>query len=293
MRHPGNNAFVLGGLSLLVAVSLRAFAHEQAAVSTAPVAVTVTETETQHSNTAPIIPTPVTETETQHSNTAPITPTPVTETRPENPVVLQPFKAYYQANFRIGMTLSGEAVRELRPLAQGGWELQIHAKALLAKFNESSQFEIVDGRIRPLSYNYYRKSFGRKKTAQLTFDWDNAQVHNNTQNKPWSMPIDTPTYDKISYQLQLQLDLKAGREDLRYQIADGGHLKTYHFVRQAEETVKTPAGSFKAVKVLLEKESSDRTTLIWFAPELDYLIVKLSQKDNDERHVEMLLKKVN
>ncbi len=275
MRHPGKNAFVVGGLSLLAAVSLRAFAHEQSAV------------------TADSAPVPVSETVTPPITAAPQIPAPVTETNPVEPVELQPFKAYYQANFSIGVTLSGEAIRELRPAAQGGWELQIHAKAFLAKFNESSQFEMASGRIRPLSYNYYRKSFGRKKTAQLIFDWDNLQVHNNIQNKPWSMPIDTDTYDKISYQLQLQLDLKAGREDLTYQIADGGRLKTYQFIRQAEETVQTPAGSFKAVKVLLQKENSDRTTLIWFAPELDYLIVKLSQQDSDDRHVEMLLKRVN
>ena len=50
------------------------------------------------------------------------------------------------------------------------------------------------------------------------------------------------------------------------------------FKVEGNEQITTPAGSFNAVKVVRDRgEKSSRKTWIWFAPELDYMIVKIHQ----------------
>jgi hypothetical protein len=103
--------------------------------------------------------------------------------------------------------------------------------------------------------------------------------------------VPTGTQDKLSYQLQLRLDLLAGKTDMTYAVADGGKLKEYRFKVTGEEQIDTPYGRYNAVRVMRDRgEDADRETLIWLAPELDYLIVRLEQTESDGKTYALLLK---
>lgn len=206
---------------------------------------------------------------------------------------LVPFKAYYEGDFEVGMRLKGEAVRELERLEDGQWRLSVKASTLLARSSESSRFQLHQARIRPLHYHYQRKVLGKKREATLSFDWDALSVLNEVKKIPWSMTIPADAHDKLSYQLQLRHDLAAGATELSYAVADGGRLKTYRFEVLGKETIQSPAGDFVSLKVQrVRDEDNDRETLIWFAPERDYAIVRLLQVEPDGKRYELLLKKL-
>ena len=51
-----------------------------------------------------------------------------------------------------------------------------------------------------------------------------------------------------------------------------------------KETVDLPYGKIEAIKVEIVRESKSRYTLAWFAPDLNYQLVRLQQfKDGDEQ----------
>lgn len=203
---------------------------------------------------------------------------------------LTPYRAHYQAEFDLGLSFDGEAVRELKQHPDGSWELSIEASTLLASIDERSRFNATDHGLQPLQYRYQRKLLGKRRQATLTFDWAQGQVINDVQDKPWAMAVPAGTLDKVSYQLQLRRDLAAGRRELEYRVADGGHIKDYRFESLGEEAVQTPAGRYRALKVRRVRDAgSRRDTLIWFAPELDYAIVKLRQTEGKGRHYQLLL----
>ncbi|WP_458576350.1 DUF3108 domain-containing protein [Aliamphritea spongicola] len=127
----------------------------------------------------------------------------------------------------------------------------------------------------------------------MSFDWQNHQANSQITDDPWQLDVPTGALDKLSYQLQLRLDLINGREALEYKVADDGKLKTYRFVREGEEDITTELGTFKAVKLRRDRgTNSKRQTWIWFAPELNYQLVKLLQSEKDGKQYSLVLKEL-
>ena len=56
-----------------------------------------------------------------------------------------------------------------------------------------------------------------------------------------------------------------------------------------EEILPLGQRQMQTVKLRQTREGKDRETFIWVAPDLDYLIIKMEQDDDDER-IEMQLK---
>lgn len=149
------------------------------------------------------------------------------------------------------------------------------------KLFETSRGYIIDNRIRPDRYHYQRTGGSREREATLSFDWDDMTVENNVQDRPWKMDIPAGTLDKLASQLGLMLALGAGKTEVTFNIADGGKLKEYRFKVLGRETLELPAGRFDTVKVTRLRDNNRRETYIWCAPELNYLPVRIWQREKD------------
>ncbi|MFI0459136.1 MAG: DUF3108 domain-containing protein, partial [Candidatus Thiodiazotropha endolucinida] len=86
------------------------------------------------------------------------------------------------------------------------------------------------------------------------------------------------TQDRLSQQLLVRLHLAEGREDISYQVADGGKIKRYRFLVEGEEDIETPFGQINCLRVRRSKESRKPDYTIWFAPALGYLPVQIERK---------------
>jgi|GEM_PF-2226363 len=173
----------------------------------------------------------------------------------------------------------------LSELDNGDQELLFLADSWVGNIEERTQFHWnEDGVVEPQKYFYKRRGLGRNRDAELTFDWDQEKVINNVQDTSWSMDISKNVQDKISYQVQLQKDLIAGRDNLVYEIADGGELKRYRFEKAGEERLKTPLGSVDTIKVKRSRDDSDRVTYAWLAPKWDYMLIRLEQREDGDSH---------
>ncbi len=205
---------------------------------------------------------------------------------------LPAFKATYTTAFDLGISLSGEAVRQLQRTEDGRWRFSSEASAMMAGISEVTRFNYHPAEpIQPVSYRYHRKVLGKSRKASVDFDWDKLSVTTVVKDTPWKMQVPAGTQDKLSYQLQMRLDLLAGKTELNYAVADGGKLKEYRFKVVGEEEIDTPYGRYNAVRVMRDRgEEADRETLIWLAPELDYLIVRLEQTESDGKTYALLLK---
>lgn len=190
------------------------------------------------------------------------------------------FKNIYKARvYGIGITVT----HELTP-TDNGHKLRFFADSFVASIEETSLFDWpTPGQLRPLQYTYERTGLGRDRTAKLDFDWQAKRVTNNVQDKPWKMKIHEGIQDKLSFQVQLQRDLAAGKtEDLYYQIADGGRIKEYRFAKVGEETLETPLGKVDTVKIERTRKDDDRVTYAWMAPEYGYLLVRMQQEEGGD-----------
>ena len=195
----------------------------------------------------------------------------------------------YKASFENGLPISGTATHTLVQLSNNVWRYQFNVDSFFAEINESVYFQWTGEKIVPITYHFKRSGWAvTNRRATLEFNWKENKVLNDVQGIPWSMAIPEGAIDKLGYQLQLRLDLKAGKQDLRYQVADGGYLKEFRFERQGEETLSTELGDVTAIIVKkVRTESDKRDSILWFAKEWDYLLVKLTQVEADGERYEI------
>ena len=50
-------------------------------------------------------------------------------------------------------------------------------------------------------------------------------------------------------------------------------------MKQGNETVKTPYGTYNTLKVVLTHDNGSKSSTFWLAPNLDYLPVKMAHQD--------------
>ena len=197
--------------------------------------------------------------------------------------------ARYSAALDKGVALKGSAVRTLKLQPDGTWMLQFDVDSLIADITESLHFRWQDNNVIPLSYRYRLSGFMiRERTRQLDYDWDRGVVSGHYEGRSVNLELPPGALDPLGYQLQLRQDLKAGKTQMEYQVTEKGTFDQDVFAVIGEETLDTRVGRVTAVK--LEKvraPANKRETLMWFVPELDYLLVKLVQVEKDGSRYEI------
>lgn len=204
----------------------------------------------------------------------------------------------FSANYQVELNgiQAGELKRGLTSEADGLRRFQSvsQAKGVFSFFKpdvieETSVWTLDQGQVTPQIYRYQRSGGKKEKTLSMQFDWSSKQVRIDDKKQPWTLDLETGVLDKLVYQISLMRDLARGIEQVDYRIADGGRLKTYKIRVLAEETITTPLGDIKTVKLTRERDQdSDRETTLWCAPALNYLPVKLEHVEDDATFTALL-----
>lgn len=196
---------------------------------------------------------------------------------------LKPYVAQYKL-FRSGEE-HGTAKRKLS-LEGNQYRLQYESSIEWMIFSderyESSRFVVEHNRVKPLEYKMERKGTGPDRSYLVIFDRDNRTIKGPKKPKKKRKNTDAMVLwnsnwlDPISYQQQLYFDLHAGLEEFNYVFINRkGKEHKYNFKRTGKEQLVLPFGTVEAVKIERIYENSERQTIAWFAPELDYALVRI------------------
>ena len=207
-----------------------------------------------------------------------------------NAADLKPFSASYTADWKQ-LPMSGTAERSLAKEANDVWKLSFKASMMIAGITEDSTLTVDKDVLLPKTYNFERSGLGKAKKADLDFDWSSKMVTGVYDKDPVKLPLNRGMLDKSSYQLALQLDVAAGKKSMSYQVVDGGEVDTYDFRVLGSEKVETKAGQIDAIKVerVRDPTQSKRITVMWFAKDWDYLLVRLQQVETDGKEYNIML----
>lgn len=139
----------------------------------------------------------------------------------------------------------------------------------------------------------YRYQYNHQKGhywVAYDFDWDHNSVTAEVDKRAkQTIPLDGNTFDRISHQLQLRLELirNPSLDTMSYQLLEFGIIKPYHYLYSGTETIDTPKGSY-ACKVF-ERHHKNRTTKLWLAPDEHYLPIKVTHQEQDRTPVTAIL----
>jgi len=206
---------------------------------------------------------------------------------------LKPYQATYKL-FRKGSEL-GEGYRELSK-TDAGYTIKSRSKIswlfLSDSRNEVSKFEINDGLLTAKDYHFVRTGTGRDREEVITFSpelIESTYKSNTKQIKPIQYP-----YDPLLYQLALRQDLINNKVPLSYHLIRKGNETQYTFQREGLEMISTPYGRIEALKIIRTRDKgSSRKTIIWAAPSLNYVVVRMTQYKDGSEQADLQLNSLN
>lgn len=190
---------------------------------------------------------------------------------------MSPFQATYQ--FAYNGKNVGTATRTL---SQSGnnWNYVFAAKAAgLASATETSNFTFNNGQIISNNFTRTSKVLVHNDTMSIKFNPVAKVINTNKSNKARSFAWKVGALDELNAELQLREDLKNNGLKATYLIAGAKSLEARRFVKQGNETVKTPYGTYNTLKVVLTHDNGSKSSTFWLAPNLDYLPVKMAHQD--------------
>jgi len=209
-------------------------------------------------------------------------------------LLVKPFTAKYSVIHKSDPV--GTATRKLKVLENGTIEYSYHNYIEWLIFSddrqETSILTLNQDKVVPLSYQYKREGTGRDKFYHWSYDSKNATAHNIKEDRTIDVDFSNNLQDKLSYHLQHRINLinsyQAAKDNkvaafnkqstFSYPvISTSGSIKNYIYQYDGEEELILPYGLIKTVKFKREIIEKKRVTYAWFAPELDFLLVKLYQ----------------
>lgn len=198
--------------------------------------------------------------------------------------LIPPFTANY--NITRNNDYIGKGVRELHyitpELAQYSYNTDLEWYIFSDKRSESSTVMIKNSHLTPTHYRYTREGTGPDKAYEWTYDIANNQATNVLEKKAHkkikTIAFPKEIQDKLSYHLQNRLNLITTPETKRFVypvLSTSGSIKNYEYEFDCEEDLMLPYGLVKSVRYKRVVAEKAKITYVWFAPEHQYLLVKL------------------
>ena len=201
-----------------------------------------------------------------------------------------PFVVHYNASYG---NFSAESVRSLvREEDDGRFVMQAETRltllgSSLSSIHERSEFMWEDETPRPLAYSYEQKGLGARRRG-INFDQEDREITWTIDEKSGTLPLTEPVYDDLNGFMEIRRQLQEGATAIEFQVAERDSIKTYRYQVLGQQVLDTPIGKYRAVHLERVRDpGSERTTELWLAPDLDYLLLKLRQMEPDGRLIQL------
>lgn len=162
------------------------------------------------------------------------------------------------------------------------------------KIEEISVLLLEGNALRPQRYSY-RQDEETKRSVDAWFDWAENKLKYTRRGTDGVVDLNDRILDRLSVTLKVRERLRAGFEQLEIQTFDDGRIKNMIFENQGTETLSTELGETETIRVKSHNKdgSKRRETTTWFAPELDYVPIKIEQHKEGNLVARLTLTRLN
>jgi hypothetical protein len=202
--------------------------------------------------------------------------------------------AAFPRDFRATFTLNASNVDigvtrwQLAPLANGRSFFSTQSEAIgIAKLfrderiHERSEWQLVNGHIRPLLYTYSREGGKRDRQLRIQFDWAKKIALSEQNAQHATVQLSDSTLDKSVYLIALMMDLAKGMQQAEYNVAEHGKTQRYQVNVVGNESLETVVGTLPTVVVERRRAGKSRLTRVWAAKDYHFLPVRIEHIEDD------------
>jgi len=209
--------------------------------------------------------------------------------------LIQEHKAFYEAKIDHGLSLNGSAVRELRQAKGSSWSYSFFVDTLPATIHEQSTFSLSDTQIHAQMYSYALEGTfikNRYQTAKFSESNGTESIDETYKDKSWNYSGNSGVLDRLNYQLQLQIDVASGKQEMLYLVAHKGKLRRYQFKTTGQQVINTALGEKESFVVEKVRESNNRETTLWFDTSAPYTLLRFIQTETNGDRYEINIKRL-
>jgi Protein of unknown function (DUF3108) len=145
-----------------------------------------------------------------------------------------------------------------------------------------SVLKVTAASVEPLSYQGDDGTGSTKRKVDVRYDWEKGRVTGVYENTPVDLPLSPGVQDEASVQVALMVELLRGRAPDRFELLDKNSVREYSYVREGEETLKTPFGDVPTVIYRSQRANSPHVNRYWCAQGRGYIPMRVQQKRGDE-----------
>ncbi len=204
---------------------------------------------------------------------------------------LEPFEAEFRLHVsKIPTTI--KATLSLEPLdTPNRYRMRMHSRSLLVKNLEQSEFSWNECAPRSQQYRHEFRGFGIRREHTMNFDWEQQEVVFDDGDGKGHYPVGDDTLDELTMLLKAQCLFAEGLREFTLEAAYGDKVRSHTFVVTGEEEIETPAGKIQTLVIeKRRKKDSQRRTVFWVAPSLQYMLVKARHVENRALFGELLMR---
>lgn len=191
-------------------------------------------------------------------------------------------RAVGEAEFSVTLLDAERGIYEFRSVSRvrGLYRLFVPRPA-----EELTVFVLENGRIRPLAYSLRDGTRRDRSSFDVEFDWERGRAAitaGETRLEPRLLP---GMLDRGSLQVALML-LAEDFTTEQVTLLDQDGPEIHELRGDGEETLDTAVGRTPTRKLIQQRLGSSRRTLVWLAPELQGLPVRIEREnDGDTRAI--------
>lgn len=203
--------------------------------------------------------------------------------------------APFEAEFRLHVSKIPTPIKatlSLEPLdTPDHYRMRMHSRSFLVKSLEQSEFSWNECAPRSQQYRHEFRGFGIRREHTMSFDWEQQEVVFDDGDGKGHYPVTDNTLDELTMLLKAQCLFAEGLREFTLDAAYGDRVRSHTFVITGEEEIKTPAGKIQTLVIeKRRKKDSQRRTIFWVAPSLQYMLVKARHVENRALFGELLMR---
>ncbi|MDO6613370.1 DUF3108 domain-containing protein [Shewanella sp. 1_MG-2023] len=205
---------------------------------------------------------------------------------------LKPLAAHNaEYNVYYGSIHLGKARYQLPASDNGYYQYRFDSDVSLLMLSDvrniSSEFQLVEGKLKPIRYMSKRSGTGSDYSEQTVFAEGQGVIHTIYKDEREKLTFENNILDPLMVQLQFRMDMYNPPEKLHYTMVKEKELDDYEFKIVGKELMTLESGSYDTIKIEVVRTSKKRQTFFWMAPDLGYLPIRLSHFSKGSKQLDI------
>jgi len=152
-----------------------------------------------------------------------------------------------------------------------------------------SEFLVAGGHVVPI--RSWISSGKRRDDQTITeYNWLDGVA---TNNRGAAATIETGDLDIATLRTALMVDLSRTADVGSYRLIDDGKIKFYEFINSGDADFQALQGGHRTVLITREAEGGSSGLLMWMAPDLCYLPMKIEQQKHGETQTRFVIESLD